>query len=94
MGLPNARSPACLKGGALRDCHLEPALTNNEFGSGKSLVVMCRSAAPRLDAVSVDSSRPHQRSTHVPFLFLRESGVISGEISSPKQVMRRVEPMP
>lgn len=60
----------------------------------------------RLGAVSVRSSRPHQRPTTAPpggadrtfaeesFLFVRDSGVISGEITWPEQVMRRLAHMP
>jgi hypothetical protein len=85
---------------------LERALTDTQLASGKTLVVIYTSAVPRLDAVSVPSSRPHQRPTTVPaggagrtsveepFLFLRDSGVISGEISWPGQVMRRLAHMP
>jgi hypothetical protein len=106
MGFPDARSPACVNGGALRDRDLERALTDNRLASGKSLVVMCSTAVPRLDAVSVRSSRPHQRpanrpnSWRRPYLrggavpVLEGLGVISGEISSFKQVIRWLAPMP
>jgi hypothetical protein len=105
MGCPNARPSGCANG-APSGRGLERALTDTQLASGKSLVVIYSSAVPRLDAVSVRSSRPHQRPTTAPaggadrisaeepFPFLRDSGVISGEISWPERVMRRLAHMP
>jgi len=104
-GFPNARSPACVNG-ARSDRDLESALTDAQLASGKSLVAMCSSGVPRLVAVSVHSSRLHQRPDNRPNSWRRPClrggavpvleglGVIGGEISSPKQVMRWLAPTP
>ena len=51
MGLPK-RSVAGVCVGASSDRHLERALTDAELASEKSIVVMCSSEVPRLDAIS------------------------------------------
>jgi hypothetical protein len=55
MGFPDVRSPACVcerpPSDTPSDRDLKHALTGAELASGKSLVVMCSSEVPRLDAV-------------------------------------------